>query len=188
MPGKLDIQLFSEGAEESAPEESSQEEDTSEEGTHEESVPERTNAFADYEELKEKNARFEAMIQANRSCAVERQCEAWLSEARELKNEHPGFDLDTEMKNPTFRTGLRLGMDMKSLYRGMHFDEAVESIRRRAAISAAEGVRKSLSRPGEVGIKGPRAVRSVTDVAALSDEEMEEIVKRIAKGDKVSFS
>lgn len=180
MPEKLNIQLFAEGA----PEGGAEGEAT--ESAPGASAPEED--YSDYGELKEKSGRYEAMLAASREYAVEKQCSSWLSEAENLKKEHPGFDFETEMQNPTFRTGLRLGMDMKTLYRGMHFDEAAESVRKRAALSAAEGVRKSLSRPGEVGIKGPRAVRSVTDVAALSDDEMDEIVKRIARGDKVSFS
>lgn len=143
---------------------------------------------ADYASLKEKNGRMEALLEASREYAVAGQLKSWLSEAEELKKEQPGFDLGEEMKNELFRAGLRLGMDMRSLYCGMHFDEAAGLIAKRAAATAVQGARKSLGRPGEVGIKGPRAVKSVTDVSALSDEEMEQIVKRIAKGDKISFS
>ncbi len=142
----------------------------------------------DYDFLKERNGQIEALLEANREYAVAGQLKSWEDEAEALKNEQPGFDLAEEMKNEKFRAGLKIGMDMKSLYCGMHFDEAAGLIAKRAALSAAEGVRKSLHRPGEVGIKGPRAVRSVTDVSALSDVEMDEIVKRIAKGDKISFS
>ncbi len=136
----------------------------------------------------DKHGRLEALLYAARENTVEKQYKAWQSEAEALRKEYPDFDLSREMENPTFRSGLRLGMDMKALYCAIHFDTVSKEIAASAAEAAAEGIRQSLSRPREVGSRGPRAVRSVADVASLTDADMEKIVSRIARGDRISFS
>lgn len=152
---------------------------------------EKASEASEEREAVQKNGfsnRLEALLYAARENTVEKQYKAWQSEAEALKKEYSDFNLSREMENPTFRSGLRLGMNMKALYCAIHFDTISQSIAASAAEAAAEGIRQSLSRPREVGSRGPRAVRSVADVASLTDADMEKIVSRIARGDRISFS
>lgn len=119
---------------------------------------------------------------------VERQYSDWLKESDEVKKMYPDFDIRRELKNPVFRNGLKLGMDIKSLYRAIHFDEISKEIEDRASSLAAHKAASLRGRPSEIGSSSPKAVKSAFNVNALTDEEMESIVKRIAKGDKISFS
>lgn len=130
----------------------------------------------------------EIALLAAREHFADKQCDAWLSEAQALEREYEDFDLSREMKNPTFRSGLRLGMDMKALYLALHYDSVREHIARSAALYAAENVRKSLSRPNEIGTRGPCAAVRRADVMSLTDDEMDAIATRIAKGERISFS
>lgn len=119
---------------------------------------------------------------------VERQYSDWLKESDEVKKMYPDFDIRRELKNPVFKNGLKLGMDIKALYRAIHFDEISKEIEDRASSLAAHKAAALRGRPSEIGSSSPKAVKSAFNVNALTDEEMESIVKRIAKGDKISFS
>ncbi len=127
-------------------------------------------------------------LAAAESRSVEEKCTSWLCAAAELEQEYPDFDLSRELENETFKNGLRLGIDLKTFYSALHLDEVKNALSRQAALSAEERLLQRQSRPTECGAGAVGAVRSVTDVEALTDEEMEKIVARISKGDKISFS
>lgn len=127
-------------------------------------------------------------ISAAESFRIGQMCDTWIEDALSLSAEYPEFDLAAEIENETFRNGLRLGIDLKTLYLSSHFDEVKNSLRQEAAAEAEEELRRNMNRPKECGAGAVGAVRSVTDVNALTDEEMEKIIARISKGDKISFS
>lgn len=128
------------------------------------------------------------LLENYRKMAVGRQYSDWISQADEVKKMYPDFDVLKEIKNPVFKNGLKLGMDITSLYRALHFDEISKEIESKAFAQASLKAASYRTRPSEIGSKEPGAVKSAFNVNALTDEDMEKIVKRIARGDKISFS
>lgn len=135
------------------------------------------------EELKK-----DLLLENYRKMTVSRQYSDWIKEADEVKKMYPDFDILREIKNPVFKNGLKLGMDITSLYRALHFDEISKEIEDKASSQATLKAASYRNRPSEIGSTEPRAVKSAFNVNALTDEDMEKIVKRIARGDKISFS
>lgn len=147
------------------------------------------------EPLKEKGdegtrkAKREEMMKAlNEKAATDKIYDSFIEESEKIKKIYGGFDFQKELSNPTFSSGLRLGMDMMTLYRVLHFDEIKDSITAEALKKAEAEKRLNSLRPREVGSSSPSSFRTKTDVNSLTDSQMEEIEKRIIRGEHISFS
>lgn len=118
---------------------------------------------------------------------VKNQYAAWDKEATELAKEYPGFDIKTELKAPHFCAGLKSGIPMSYLYRGMHFDELSKDISDAAAKAAVENIRSGYGRIKEAGSENSAPVKKRKKVEDLTGEEIENIIDRVRRGEKISF-
>lgn len=125
---------------------------------------------------------------AARTRAHDEQISKWNSEAEEVKKEYPDFDLSEEVKSNSFLTALRMGVGIKDAYRIVHPDIYKEQIAKSERKAALEAQRAKSARPTELGAGSSAPTREVPDVSNLTDKEMEEICRRVMRGEKITFS
>ncbi len=118
---------------------------------------------------------------------VKNQYDRWNEEATEMSDRYPGFDLRAELKNPEFRTGLKSGLPMASLYRGLHFDELSKGETDAAVKAAVANIRSGNGRVRETGSENSASVKTKKSVEDLTGEEIDEILERVRRGEKISF-
>ena len=152
------------------------------------------------EELKHirKLERDNAMLRRSQQQADERRkadelYSRWLKQAEEVKNIYPNFDLQTEIQsNPQFVELLRLPtVDVRTAYEIVHKDELTAVAMQVAAKKAESKVAKSMAtnakRPNENGVAATNAQRAKRDVASLTKADRDEIRRRVARGEEISF-
>ena len=115
----------------------------------------------------------------------------WQQEAEELKELYPDFNLEEEIENEEFAADLQSGKSMRKAYQNAHFDDILSGVIRytaestKSAISKAKQTRQS--RPSENGARSAAAAIVKSDVNSLTEKDMEDIEKRLLKGEHISF-
>lgn len=121
-----------------------------------------------------------------------------IKQADELKVKYPMFDLDTEMGNVEFLKMVMpnsqggLGIPVENAYYALHKDElqqgAMQYAVQRTAEQITDSIRSGAQRPREAGLNSNAAVGTITvDPRNLSAAQREELRKRVARGEKISF-
>ena len=142
--------------------------------------------------LERENAEFKKIQQeqANQAKAAQLVA-AWQEQAQQTKSVYPGFDMDTEMQNPQFQNLLRSNVDVRTAFEVLHKDEIIPAAMQYTAQQTKSKIAKSIaaggSRPAENGISSQSAARVKSDVTQLSKADREEIYRRAARGEKISF-
>lgn len=115
----------------------------------------------------------------------------WLEQSDALKQIYPNFDLDTEIKNPRFVDLLKNNVDVRTAYEVLHKDSIISGAMRFAADTVQKKLANNIiaggNRPAENGIgqTSPAVVKN--DVSQLSRADREEIIRRVARGEKIRF-
>lgn len=115
------------------------------------------------------------------------------AQAAELKQMFPGFDLQTELKDPRFFkwTGPDGDMSLKEAYMALHHDEIMAAgmqyatERTKAQVSAA--VAAGQARPREAGLSSTPAVEVRKNPLPRTPAERAELKRRVALGEHISF-
>lgn len=111
--------------------------------------------------------------------------------SEEVKERYPEFNLETEMENPTFAKLVANGISPMNAYQSLHYDEIQERILKQAAQKTTEkisnAVQSNLNRPAENGINSAPASETKLDPRNLTKQQREEIRRRVARGEKISF-
>ena len=111
-------------------------------------------------------------------------------EVPELLKRYPGVDLRRETENPEFAE-LAMKYGVVDAYEFVHRRElrAAEndSVRKNAAAQVAGSVAANLARPSEGGLARASAPLVKIDPRTLTDEERQEIRRRLKRGEKISF-
>ena len=116
----------------------------------------------------------------------------WMQQAEGVKAVYPSFDLRTEMQNPKFVDLLKVpSIDVRTAYEVMHKDEIIPA----AMQFTAKTVEKKLTdkmiangaRPTENGISSQSASVVKSDVSKLSSADIDEVIRRVQRGEKISF-
>lgn len=118
----------------------------------------------------------------------------WMEQAEALKVEFPDFNLEAELENQTFRDILTKtpNIDVRTAYVAVHQNEFVSQTQVRKASEDAErrAVAKIINRgirPSENGTNKTATATVKSDVSQLSDKDIDEIYRRVSRGDKISF-
>ena len=118
--------------------------------------------------------------------------EDWENEAAQLVQLYPSFSFAKEIENEKFALGLQSGMSVRDAYQFAHFDEiisgAIEYTARETKRAVAQAKAQRMARPAENGTKAVAAATVKSDVSKLSKKDMEEIDKRVLRGERISFS
>ena len=147
-----------------------------------------------FRQLKRENAELLRAQQAQQQEALIRaQGEKWFKEAEAMKVNpmYQNFDLSQELQNQEFLSLLQAGTPMEHAYKVMHLDELMANAVQQAAVSTekkvADSVRAKGSRPSENGTNSNSAFVTKTDPSKLTRVDFEEIERRVARGERISF-
>ena len=115
----------------------------------------------------------------------------WMGQAEQTKTVYPAFDLETEMQNPRFLDLLRNHIDVRTAYEVLHKDEIIPAFAQHTAKVVEQKLTNKIiangARPIENGNSSQSAVLTKSDVSQLSKEDRQEIIRRVARGEKIRF-
>lgn len=116
-------------------------------------------------------------------------------QAKEFQKIIPGFDLQTELKNPAFlrMTSPNVGISVRDAYYAVHHDEMQAAAMQATAKATAQNISNNIQarqrRPDENGISGQAPSATTFDYSKASPEQREAFKKdlraRLARGEKV---
>lgn len=123
--------------------------------------------------------------------AVNRTVAQWETQGEALKTIYPTFDLHGECRNPQFVSLLQNGVDVKTAYEVLHMDDIKNGVAAGAAKAAERNVTETIKakgrRPAENGAAGQGGVIVKDDVSKLSKADRAEIIRRVARGERITF-
>lgn len=129
--------------------------------------------------------------QAELNRQADEQAAQWEQQAAAARSLYPALDMQAELQNPKFATFLRNGLDVQTAYEIIHKDEIMTAGMQYATKQAAEKVARSVAagakRPSEGGNGAGVAAIHKTDPTSLTRNDMKEIYRRVARGERVSF-
>lgn len=141
---------------------------------------ERENA-----DLKRQMAEQERQENANRLYSK------WMQESEAMKSVYPAFDLRTELQNPRFTDLLRNNVDVRTAYEVLHKDEIIPAAMQFTAKTVEQKLTNKIiangARPVENGNSSQGATVVKSDVSQLSKADRAEIIRRVARGEKIKF-
>ena len=114
-----------------------------------------------------------------------------VQEGQQVKAKFPAFDLTMELNNPDFVRLLRAGTPMEHAYKVIHFDTLVgDAVQQTAAATESavvNNIRAKGARPTENGTASQSPFIVKKDVRALTRADRDEIARRFARGETISF-
>jgi hypothetical protein len=116
--------------------------------------------------------------------------QSWMTEAEQLKQEYPEFDLSAQLRNPQFRNLLRAHVDIRTAYEVVNRDTIIPTVVAQAQRNTERRITNAiLSRrlPLENGLGEGSAALVRPDVSKLSPKELREIQRRVGSGERISF-
>ncbi|MBE5928497.1 MAG: hypothetical protein E7267_03875 [Lachnospiraceae bacterium] len=142
--------------------------------------------------IERENETLRQMIERDRQQnESERIYNEWMEQAEEIKSVYPNFDFMTEAQNKDFADLLKVGIDVKTAYEVIHKDEIIQGAMAVAVQKTKEQVTNNIrangNRASENGTSSQAVATFKKDVNSLTKADMEEIEKRIARGEKISF-
>ena len=142
--------------------------------------------------LEQENARLKAAQDELKAHQGAEQIYAnWLKEAEAVKAKYGDFDFAAELENPEFTQLLSNGISFESAFKTIHFDDLMNG----AMATTASQVEKALvnniqsraSRPAENATQSASGKIFKSDPSQLTDAELDECIKRVARGAQISF-
>lgn len=130
--------------------------------------------------------------QQRQAAQVQQIQENWRRQDAEMQKRYPGFNFAEERKNPDFAAILRAGGSLEAAYRATHFGQLVSQAQAATAQQVEQGVvnriEQRAQRPAENGISPAAAgAAPVKDVRKLSARDCEELERRAARGERITF-
>ena len=116
---------------------------------------------------------------------------SWLEQAEQTRQVYPSFDLQAELQNEQFRNLLQSNVPLQTAFEVIHKDEIIPAAMQYTAQKVTEKVANSIragqNRPqeGAMGNRSPVNVKS--DVSQLTKADVEEINRRVARGERITF-
>ena len=115
----------------------------------------------------------------------------WDREAEQLKAQYPDFNMAEVLANPEVEKMMRSGVSMTNAYRSAYFDHILKQQQAATAKQVEQGVVNRMqqrnARPGENGTRPGGAVQTKIDVSHMSRKEMEEMAKRVMRGEVITL-
>ena len=142
--------------------------------------------------LERENAELKrAKEEQNRRENADKLYNRWITESNEAKKIYPSFDLNAEMQNPKFTDLLRNNIDVRTAYEVIHKDEIIPAAMHFTAKAVEQKLTNKMiangARPVENGNSSQGATVTKSDVSQLSKEDRAEIIRRVARGEKIRF-
>ncbi len=161
------------------------EEEAIEKGLTVEQVKEYHKISRENSELKRQLEEQQTRENANRLYA------SWMQQAQETKTIYPGFDLNLELQNPKFVDLLKANVNVRTAYEVIHQAEIIPALIRTAESHTEKAVVDKIAakgmRPAENGTSPTSTATVKTDVSQLTKADRQEIARRVARGERISF-
>lgn len=131
------------------------------------------------------------MREADQRQQADRIYAQWMQEAEALTKVYPSFDLNTELQNDRFVDLLRSNVDVRTAFEVLHKDEIIPAAMQFTANQVEQKLVNKMmargSRPTENGINSQAASLVKSDVSQLSKADRQEIIRRVARGERIRF-
>lgn len=142
--------------------------------------------------MERENAELKAqMEEAQRQENGKKLYAAWMQQADEAKKVYPSFDLRTEMNNQKFVDLLRSNIDVRTAYEVVHKDEIIPAAMQFTAKTVEQKLTNKImangARPSENGMSSQSAAVTKSDVSKLTKLDIDEVSRRVARGERVTF-
>ena len=142
--------------------------------------------------MKKENADLKRqMEEQNRKENANKVYAQWMEQADSTKQVYPSFDLRAEMQNPKFVDLLRSNIDVRTAYEVIHKDDIIAGAMQFTAKTVEQKIANNIiaggARPAENGNSSQGASVTKSDVSQLTKADRDEIARRVARGEKISF-
>lgn len=115
----------------------------------------------------------------------------WFNQAEDAKKVYPALDLKAEMANSKFVDLLRSNIDVRTAYEVIHRDEIIPAAMQFAAQTVESKIAKKIAsngaRPPENGTGSGSTAVVKSDVSKLTKYDIDEVARRVARGERVTF-
>ena len=115
----------------------------------------------------------------------------WMEQADSTKQIYPSFDLKAEMQNQKFVDLLKSNIDVRTAYEVIHKDDIIAGAMQFTAKKVEQNLTNKIiangARPSENGNSSQGASVTKSDVSTLTKADRDEIARRVARGEKISF-
>lgn len=115
----------------------------------------------------------------------------WMQQAEDTKKVYPSFDLRAEMGNSEFVKLLNSNVDVRTAYEVLHKDEIIPAAMQFTAKTVESKIANKIAaggaRPAENGMNTGSAAVVKSDVSQLTKADRQEIIRRVARGEKIRF-
>jgi len=115
----------------------------------------------------------------------------WTQQAEETKKVYPSFDINAELQNPLFQQLLRNNIDVRTAFEVIHKDDIIPAAMQYTAKTVEQKLTNKIiangQRPAENGLSAQGAANVKADVSQLTKEDRAEIIRRVARGEKIRF-
>ena len=151
-------------------------------------------ALKEIKKMERENATLrKQMDELNAKENADRQVAAWMQEAESVKAIYPSFDLGVELQNPRFIDLLNVpGVDVRTAFELTHKDDIIAGAMQFTAKTVekkiADKIMANGSRPAENGMNSQAASLTKSDVSQLSKEDILDIQRRVARGERIDFT
>lgn len=148
--------------------------------------------FMKMKQMERENAMYRQRdAQRQRDEAARQMMQGWVADAEKARAVYPNLDLQTEIQNPEFARLLQAGVPVRAAYEVIHRDSIISGAMQFAQNNAAEKLASSVAagqaRPAEGGMGQAPTAQTKTDPSKLSLREMEDQIRRAARGEKISY-
>lgn len=147
---------------------------------------------SDLKRSNSRNAQLQAMQQeAARQQRVSQIQAQWEAQAAQLKTQYPDFELQEVLANEQVADLMRRGVSLPDAYRAAYFDHIMQQATAQTAQKVEQGVaariQQRAGRPGENGTRPGGAVTTHVDVASMSRRQLEDLERRVRRGEKITL-
>jgi hypothetical protein len=108
-----------------------------------------------------------------------------------MKDVYPSFDFRSELSNDKFTRMLNMGESVRDAYEYAHKDEIFPQLVKHAENRGEQKVRNSVianqTRFRENGSTSRAASANRSDVNSLSDSDIDEVLRRVRIGERITF-
>lgn len=113
----------------------------------------------------------------------------WDSEARELKDTFPAFDLQRELNNEDFLAKLNAGYSVRDAFMTAHMSDilsgAMGEVKSATTQKVVENIHTRQARPSENAARTQQAVVRKADPSHWTDEDFDEVERRVQNGERI---
>lgn len=115
----------------------------------------------------------------------------WQQQEQATKQVYPSFNMETELQNPEFVNLISNNVDVRTAYEVLHRDEIIPAAMQFAAQAVEKNISKKIAangaRPNENGMGTQASSVVKSDVSKLTKFDIDEVARRVARGERISF-